>query len=166
MRTPSFPSQEFCLSCQGCCRFQDSRSPWRPKVYAREEKFFSTAKKILRPDGEGFLEAKCVQGFWLCEHLEPKTNRCQAYPWRPFECALYPFLLVRQGAEILLAVHDACPFVQEKKDSPGFAAACRELSDFFAQQDAQKFLTSCRDQVSSAHIKPEEIRILFSILAP
>ncbi len=33
---PQLVPQKVCLSCQGCCRFKDTRSVWRPKVAPEE----------------------------------------------------------------------------------------------------------------------------------
>lgn len=163
MKTLSFPPQEFCLACQGCCRFQDSRSPWRPKVYAQEEKFFLAAPKFLKPDREGYLEAKCVHGCWLCEHLEEATNRCQVYPYRPLECILYPFLLLRDKNRIVVALHLACPYVQEKKDLKGFQDACENTKQFFEQKNVQAFLRTCQEHITSSHVQSEEVQVIFTV---
>ncbi len=36
MQFPSFVSSQECLACQGCCRFRDVESPWRPRVSTQE----------------------------------------------------------------------------------------------------------------------------------
>lgn len=162
MFTLSFPPQEFCLACQGCCRFQDSRSPWRPKIYAKEE-CFSRDQGPLNADQEGYLRTRCVQGVWLCDHLDARTNHCQVYPWRPFECALYPFLLVRNKDAIAVALHLACPYVQEKKGLACFQDVCAQVKEFFEQKDVQSFLRSCKENIVSDHIQGEEVRIIFPV---
>ncbi len=162
MSAPSFPPQEFCLACQGCCRFQDSRSPWRPKVYPNEERV-SAPQGLLSADQEGYLRTRCVQGVWLCDHLDARTNHCQVYPWRPFECVLYPFLLIKNRNGIAVAVHLACPYVQGKKDLSCFQDAFAQVQRFLEQKEVQDFLRSCKAHIISDHIQDEEVQIIFSM---
>lgn len=42
-----------------------------------------------------------------CVFLDPKTNKCMIYPWRPLGCRLYPLVYDPRGDEVL--VDNLCP---------------------------------------------------------
>lgn len=125
---PCFVPQQYCLTCQGCCRFHEARSVWRPKVLMNEMK-----KKVFqsRIDRDCFLTVKKKRNSFLCCFLDDQVYRCQIYRQRPFECRLYPFLLVYQDNQTLLAVHLACPFVQENRSNTLLSDQIKALKNFF-----------------------------------
>ena len=157
--------QKFCLDCKGCCRFREPQSPWRPKVYANEEKLFCHEhfdEAFL--DHEGKVATRSCSDEHVCLFLDSLTNACQVYKARPLECALYPFVLIKAKEGIFLAVHLACPFVQQAQSSAEFAAYLGELRTFFGQGSVQDFLKAHRQDMSSVHICQDEIQSLFCVL--
>lgn len=67
---------------------------------------------------------------YLCCFLNKSTNKCRIYHSRPFECALYPFLLNSRAGRIYLSLDRNCPAVQEFSSTEQFAAYTRALLDF------------------------------------
>lgn len=112
-----FVPQEVCLKCRGCCRFSEADSVWLPCLLEEEIQelldkpgipavSLSPNKRIVpipNPAGEGFL----------CPFLDSADNRCKIYPFRPFECQLYPFLINLRGKKVLLTVDLNCPYIKE-----------------------------------------------------
>ncbi len=107
---------DYCLACQGCCRFSQERSVWSVRLLDEEGAGLAAGKENagliladkrlkLKPGPEG-------QGF-ICPFLNQATNRCGIYDKRPFECRLYPFVINRQDEKVYLALHPACPFIKE-----------------------------------------------------
>lgn len=83
---------DFCLKCQGCCRFAKNPSIWAP-----------SGCQVVKNSGE-----------YICANLQA-DNHCKAYDRHPLDCQLYPFLLVRQGDSLRLALHKACSFIAEHR---------------------------------------------------
>lgn len=126
-----FVPQEFCLKCQGCCRFKEADSVWLPCLMEEEIQelldqnippaTISIDKKIQpipNPQGEGFI----------CAFLAAKENKCKIYKSRPFECRLYPFLLNLRDKKTILTVDLNCPYIQKNINTPGF----KEYTDYLA----------------------------------
>lgn len=154
----------YCLACQGCCRFKEVNSPWRPKVYFKEEEILGggvLTSDIL--DDKRCVKTKTVDGEHFCELLDTKTNKCIAYAVRPLECRLYPFIFVKQEGNVFLAVHLACPFVQEARDTKEFNSCCQELQTFFARKEVKNLLKENIAHIFSGHVLKDEIEILFSV---
>ena len=158
-------SEKFCLACKGCCRFKESHSSWRPKVYASEDKIFkheAFEKNFL--DCQGHVATRVSAEEHVCLFLDSLTNECQVYQARPFECALYPFILVKSQEGLFLAVHLACPFIQENQSSELVEKHSSYLKKFFNQKTVQQFLKAHIEEISSSHISEDEIQTLFCIL--
>jgi len=116
-----FVPQEFCLKCQGCCRFKEANSVWspclldeeiqelldKPGIPAASISVDRRIQPIANPGGADFI----------CPFLEIQENKCQIYDLRPFECQLYPFLINLRNDKVLLTVDLNCPYVYEKINS-------------------------------------------------
>ncbi len=158
-------NEKFCLDCKGCCRFKESRSPWRPKVYPLEDKLLGHEhfeEKAL--DSQGRVATRAYAEEHACVFLDSLTNACRVYPARPLECVLYPFVFLKNQEGISLAAHLACPFVQEVQASALFEEHCCYLKKFFAQKKIQAFLKAHAKDICSAHIAQDEIQPLFCIV--
>lgn len=102
---------DYCVECRGCCRFLASDGPWGPKLLEHEKK--SLGELTLKPSGKEKL--------FFCGFFRPDTNSCGVYENRPFDCRLYPFLLLRaESGAIVLCVDENCLFVQEHQHTPLF----------------------------------------------
>jgi len=144
-----FVPSRVCLSCDGCCRFKEPKSAWRPKITKDE----MTAMK--KPDLLSVIYSKekvevktghlktvpCESGgHHFCTFFAPQTNTCTIYDVRPFECRLYPFVLVKEKDKVVVSAHHACPYVQEKKDSEEFQKYAAYLKKYFSQKEIVDFV--------------------------
>jgi len=142
-----FVPSAVCLKCDGCCRFQAADSPWRPGVASEE----ISAAVYPAKGGNVFndttidagqkLRTIPFQQMSICYFLHTPNNTCGIYAQRPFECRLYPFMIIAQEGKYSLSVHLACPYVQENRHTPEFDHYVVGLKDFFAQKATKRFLS-------------------------
>jgi Fe-S-cluster containining protein len=120
-------AKEYCLNCQGCCRFATQESVWQPHLLEEEIAAIAPFSKKLEvvKDPEG--------GAYLCQFLNQKDNKCKIYTIRPFECRLYPFLLNRRGKKVYVSVDLKCPYIREGAALDAYKNYVSCLSEFFAQ---------------------------------
>ncbi|HSV43010.1 MAG TPA: phosphatidylglycerol lysyltransferase domain-containing protein [Candidatus Bathyarchaeia archaeon] len=108
----------YCFACKACCVFESTTTPWRPFM-PQEEKLRSCLvdperaydNEIVAPDG--FVHAVCEEGKGRCGVFNKESFRCERYLGRPFECQIYPFMIVTKDDKPYLAAHLSCPFMQE-----------------------------------------------------
>lgn len=125
--------EEFCLRCQGCCRYKESNSVWVPCLLDEEIQdlldqdipsvSISAERRVLAVPDPG-------AGGYLCPFLNPKDNKCRIYPLRPFECQLYPFLINLRAKKVILTVDLNCPYIKENLKSKEFKSYSEYLSGF------------------------------------
>ncbi len=89
---------KICLTCFGCCRFDQKNSAWAPRLLKEEEKLLGKIKLTFDPKAK----------FFSCSFFDPKKNKCRVYRRRPFECRLYPFLLCRKENKVFLSIDLNC----------------------------------------------------------
>lgn len=126
-----FVPERVCLTCQGCCRFQEADSVWSPCLLDNEIQglfkngilplAISSSKRIR-------LIPNTTQDNFVCTFLNPKDNKCKVYSLRPFECQLYPFLISRKENKIFLALDLKCPFVKERLKGQGLKEYVKDLT--------------------------------------
>ncbi len=153
-----FVPSSVCLKCDGCCRFKESDSRWRPYISETEKK--DVAQKIfgssaISPDGK-IGTTPCAEGF-LCHFLNNKDNTCGIYYARPFECQLYPFLLGKEAENPVVYAHLNCPHIQEHFGTLVYQEYVEYLKEFFAKKNVRSFIaanpklltdySSCRDEL-------------------
>lgn len=140
------PSQT-CLACDVCCRFVDENSIWAPvltdvekaglpqNLVSPENKLkLKPLKDVLCPQDDKYLT-----GF-ACTFFEPKKNSCKIYLKRPWECQLYPFLLVKNNKKVSLGLDIKCPFAKERQNSYEFKEFIRYLVIFFKKNDIKNII--------------------------
>jgi len=132
---PDFVPQEVCLSCEGCCRFQEPESLWRPKVALSEQEEFPRIFSNENIDQQKSIQTSNRNGNYVCFFFNPSANKCTIYEIRPFECQLYPFLLLKSEEELMLGVHLNCPYVQESCTTDIFEKIVQELKDYFQKDE-------------------------------
>ncbi|MFT7537995.1 MAG: Fe-S-cluster containining protein [Lysobacterales bacterium] len=143
---PQFVSSDFCLSCQGCCRFVDPQSQWRAKVSfeevdnTRKDNFVMAQQIVDALDDQGFLNTQSTSEESICTFLCPKSNKCSIYKHRPTECSIYPLVLVKKDNVIDVALHLSCPFVQENNDLVGYDEYLANVKRFFEKEDVARFV--------------------------
>src|SRR5262245_56216916 len=104
-----------CLECDGCCRFKEADSHWRPHVTSDEIQQIGAsglAAEIFakHPFAEARISAtECgAGGEHLCAFFNSADSTCRIYGHRPFDCQLYPFVLVRKAPKVVVCVHMNC----------------------------------------------------------
>ena len=133
MTIKQFVPTEFCLKCQGCCRFKEADSVWSPCLM--DEEIMDLIDKEGIPAASLSIERRLQlvthaekEGFF-CPFLKTEDNKCQIYISRPFECQLYPFLLSLRNKRVLLTVDLNCPYIKDKLNTPEF----KEFTDYLAK---------------------------------
>jgi len=107
-----FVEQKYCLSCQGCCRFQDANSIWILRLFNQERRRLKLEKNTLTP-----IKYKDI---FFCPYFNQTKNYCKIYRKRPLDCQLYPILLNRDKNKIFLVVDNKCSFIKDKKQTKKF----------------------------------------------
>lgn len=125
-----FIPQNYCLSCQGCCRFAQVDSVWSPCLL--DEDLKELAKNNLSPSIISSRKKIRLIPFhkqdnFICPLLG-LDSKCKIYSFRPFECQLYPFLLNRKGRKVFLAIDLNCPYAKGNLKAPAFKKYTRYLA--------------------------------------
>ena len=156
-----FVPSSVCLKCEGCCRFSDAQSLWRPLVTEQEaQRLAADPHEILF---QGRLKTITRGETPHCCFLDHQTNACTVYSRRPFECRLYPFILRQDNRGPHLAVHLLCPFVEKNRRSPDFEAYLDYLKEFFGRAEIRGFLKRNPRFFGAYPRQDEELEFLFSI---
>ena len=140
-----FVPSKVCLKCDGCCRFKEENSAWRPRMakeeilrFAQNDEKMSLADLILSKETfskEGSIKTVTCHGEHLCSFFNPQDYTCRIYHSRPFECELYPFVLTRKEGRMAVYSHLMCPFIQEKRATQDFDDYVVYLKKFFQEQN-------------------------------
>ncbi len=154
-----FLLSDVCLSCLGCCRFKDEKSEWRAKVGSKEVEGCKEILKCL--DERNYLKTQKDGDVNLCSFLHSEENVCAIYDSRPFECQLYPFILIKDKGEIGVYVHLSCPYVQDNLNSEVFAEYVKYLKIFFQEKDVHLFLQQNKEIVGDYLNCRDEFQMLF-----
>ncbi len=135
MASRQFVPSEYCLRCDICCRFPEATS-WQAPFFSENE--IEAAGRAGLP-GESFANARRGRGETIllcgarngyrCPGFDEAANVCRIYADRPFDCRLYPFLLVYDelGSRVFLAADTLCPFVRENLETARAKAYVAEL---------------------------------------
>ena len=166
MLTQIIPS-ELCLKCDICCRFPEQESFLAPffteeeiqkaSLYGLSIEFFKGEKSgkiglIPFPD---HVESPGHNGGCQCPCFDPVSHQCSIYEARPFDCQIYPFVLMRldhqalpvgepgfggsgseasgplninRQHEVVLGMDTKCPFIRDRVNSPEIYAFSSELA--------------------------------------
>ena len=156
---------DVCLSCDGCCRFKEADSPWRPKLSA-EDKTKGLAEKIFSPekvDAGGALVTVPCHGMHVCTFFKVDDNSCKIYRNRPFECELYPFILSRHDGRPAVYVHLNCPHVQQNRPGSRFDTHVEYLKGYFHDDSVLNFLKRNSSLISDYTQFQNELEYLFTL---
>ena len=123
MSLKQFVPSDVCLKCDGCCRYKQADSVWRPKLGQDDQQHLGTA--------EDYVKAVGVGAKYFCRFLKWVDNTCGVYAKRPFECSLYPFILSQTHDDLRVYVHLSCPFVQDHQPTRDFDDYVEYLKVFF-----------------------------------
>jgi Fe-S-cluster containining protein len=144
-----------CLKCEGCCRFALSDSPWRPKT--------GQAEGINQIDPQGYLKTVAEGKHHNCQFFNKIDHTCGIYEHRPFECALYPFILSKTFLGIRVYVHVACPHVQENENKEEFFLYASYLKEFLKDPKIKEFLKRNDRLLHDYSEFHQELRFLFDL---
>lgn len=150
-----FVPSSVCLKCDGCCRFQLSDSPWRPKVGEQEISH--------GVDTKGYVQTIASGDHQQCVFFNKADNTCGVYERRPFECSLYPFILSQTQQGIKVYVHLACPHVQDNETKENFKEYVSYLTAFFSQPQTKDFLKNNSRLLHDYSHFGQELKFLFDI---
>jgi len=159
-----FVPSEICLKCDGCCRYKEADSHWRPKLGQDDQQSLAvliTAGDVL--DRQGYIKTIKTCGEHFCKFLNRGDNTCGIYSKRPFECSLYPFILSKTADAIKAYVHLSCPFVQDHLHCSDFNAYLSYLKEFFRRADIRNFLTRNTDMLHDYSPFAPELLFLFDL---
>ncbi|HBO97794.1 MAG TPA: hypothetical protein DE315_05585 [Candidatus Omnitrophica bacterium] len=165
---PQLVPQKICLSCQGCGRFKDARSVWRPKVAPGELEDNEHKNDLTWALGaDGYLKTIKVQDQNRCAFLNLETNKCGVYSGRPLECRLYPFLLTRSPSEkngrVTVSVHLSCLYVQQSRYSAEFEKYTDALKAYLSGEERARFLRNNPVLAGDYSEYRDEIEELFTL---
>ena len=138
-----FVPSEVCLKCDGCCRYKEADSIWRPA---------------------GDIKTIQTRGMYFCEFLNGKDNTCGIYTKRPFECSLYPFILSQESDAVKVYAHLSCPYVQDYLPHADFDAYAAYLKEFFRREDVREFLSHNKAMFHDYSPYAPELLYLFDFL--
>ncbi len=162
---PQFVPQEVCLSCDGCCKFKEPDSSWRPKVAQEEVNTPDSVVNILLQelDENSSIKTVVCREQFRCAFFHVEDHICHIYDYRPFECRLYPFLLTKREEKPAISVHLSCPYIQEKWQSGDFKPFVEELNKYFQNQEVLAFIRRNPSLISDYSRYTEEIEYLFTL---
>jgi len=114
-----FIPQEVCLNCEICCRFSSLDSQWSPSI-GRSELENIIKLNIIPPallissnnKGPVRIALTAYKNYFVCPCFDVQNNKCKIYPHRPFECRLYPFLLLKVNKKFYLAYDTKCIYTK------------------------------------------------------
>lgn len=165
----AFVSSRVCLSCDGCCRFKEPGTIWRPKLTDEETRQLQTsplAELIFQTDARDanqFIRTKPGCGEHLCQFFNTDNHHCAIYNARPFECELYPFVMSRNAHGTALYVHLNCPFVQDQLGQDTIKTYEQYLYEFFRREDVRAFLLRNRAYLNDYSEYNDELLKVFDL---
>jgi len=157
---------DVCLACSGCCRFAGAQSVWGPFFLFDEIRYLTEAGLVpsclfTHPDyaaGRGaWINLVEADGEFLCPCLDTDRHTCRIYAHRPLDCRLYPFILVREDAGIVLAVDEKCPYAQKEGQTPVFKEHVAYLTQLLSGPQGAAFLRANPDIIQDY---PSDYRVL------
>ncbi len=161
---PQFVPQNVCLACEGCCRFDQEFSGWRPKLGESEREFLTeiifSKKKV---DRHHMVKAEADGVGCHCTFFDMAEKVCSIYRYRPFECRLYPFLLMKHSDQVNVGVHLACPHIQDQQAQAVYQNFQKELKAYFNDPATLAFLKDNPALIRDYSAYLSEIDILFPV---
>ncbi len=171
-----FVPAEVCLSCQGCCRYHQKDTPWAPLFLLRESAeltednivpccLFSSSNNKKDEYGGGQADVRAPvkvnliehEDSYICPCFDYEANKCKIYANRPFDCQLYPFILVRRGLKVYLAADENCPYIKKEIKAKNTQDYIKYLVDFFTSADSGR---PSGEYFQIAQRYPQDVKIL------
>ena len=120
-----------------------------------------TGKDWLDDDGHLRTLRRCGEN--LCRFFNPGDHICQIYDNRPFECALYPFVLSRSSEGVDVYVNLSCPYVQDTEGSAVLEGHIGYLKGYFQTPAVLDFLKRNAALLHDYSVFLSELQHLFTI---
>jgi len=161
-----FVPSKVCLQCDGCCRYKEADSSWRPKLGASDQKNLADilmAGDIL--DNKAYIKTIQSCGAHFCKFLNASDNTCGIYTKRPFECSLYPFVISQTPLARKLYVHLACPYIQDNQPKVEFENYVVYLKEFFFSDEIKAYLKRQESMFHDYSLWAPELLYLFDLSA-
>ena len=114
-------------------------------------------------DGHGYIKAVENNGVCHCTFFNTDDNTCRIYAHRPFECQLYPFLLINKNSKIVVGVHLNCPYVQKQYDTNEYFQYVETLEEYFQKKDVLNFIKENRHLARDYSDYEKEIKDVFAL---
>jgi Fe-S-cluster containining protein len=168
--------EEFCLRCDVCCRFPELHTVWSP-LFTESEIKHLVEKDILPPllftlPPDSLPKNKTKQhktqridlithkDYFICPCFNSDDSKCKIYANRPFECVLYPFLLVRKGKKSYLAIDKKCPYIENLNQGE-----IKSYADYLKKELNKKSIKSFLENNPElfAEYPATDLKLLFSI---
>jgi Fe-S-cluster containining protein len=159
-----FVPSEVCLKCDGCCRYKQADSVWRPKLGQNDRQHLGTLITAAEDlDQDGYIKTIQACGQHLCRFLNGTDNTCGIYAQRPFECSLYPFILSQTHDAVKVYAHLSCPYVQDHQPLEEFDLYVAYLKSFFSRRDVREFLMNNKHMFHDYTVYAVELLHLFDL---
>lgn len=142
---------EQCQRCRECCRFRADRQYFAP-LFTQEEIDRIRAVRADMPEFTPYNERQTVFQIklkqaeiddpvyqYVCPFLDEVNYACTVYDMRPFDCQVWPFIVLQEAGRTMLAhfTGDVCLALDEA-DQTDFEV----YKDYFAALvTSEKFLT-------------------------
>ncbi len=160
-----FVPSEVCLKCDGCCRYKQADSVWRPKLGQAEgaqlAEMINAADAL---DAKGYVQTIQECGKHFCRFLNRTDNTCGVYGKRPLECSLYPFVLSQTPGAVKVYVHLSCPYIQDHLGQKDYEDHLAYLKKFFQREDVRAFLSENKAMFHDYSFFAPELLYLFDLL--
>ncbi len=160
---------ETCLACEICCRYPDRQSSMAPVFSLKEQQkgvelgLPKQSFPISEPGRGARIRVTEGESCYRCPAFVPRTHECTIYPERPFDCQLYPFLLMfnQEKSNIYLVMDPLCPFIQTHYDplSPlnPLEAYSQYLYEYLSRSDVIQWI--CQNQNLVSEYQDSMIRV-------
>lgn len=159
-----FVPSAVCLKCDGCCRFKSADSPWRPRMGEGEKNALALQVTAGFSDDKDYIKTIEDCGNQLCRFFNKNDSTCRVYDKRPFECALYPFILSKTNSSVIkVYVHLACPYVQDMQADIRLQEYIAYLESFFNLSATVDFLRQNKGLLHDYAPFEAELQYLFAI---
>ena len=135
IKIKQYVSSEFCLECRECCKFEFDI--WLPHLLKADEKQLGISCVKAKKSDDSPL---------VCQFLNESSHICSVYEKRPFECLLYPFLIVKNNNSLDLTAHLGCPYIIKHVNSIEFREYANYLVKILLQPQILKLFKHDSDK--------------------
>lgn len=136
--------KEFCLACDGCCRFIDPQSVFTPHLTGQDSDLLFKAGLAQTSINKNRFNLVLQGPIYYCPCFNGRINECNFYSFRPLECRLYPFILAKKNNKAYLALDRKCPYVDSSfiRDNAQYIDYLRE---FFRLKELKELIRNNQD---------------------